>query len=265
MSSEDEGGELSVGGEAPSQPHDGELQKVEKEGKRALHEVVHQWIPLGIAIASVFAAVMGWRASLADESSAHSEELSRQNLIQQQQSLVQDNNAVAADVGTFGDFAQSSALAHSLLADADRIGGRVGDQLRTEGQADLGIARYLGKQIALQNYAFDPSSPNSNPNLRTDGTYQPGHPYDASAALAAAENADFALHGLAPEQLHATAESEHTRGVDFTGIAALFVGVMVLLTFGAIVSGPPKLVFAASGGAITLLGVILFLIVQLGS
>src|SRR5207248_655539 len=114
----------------------------------------------------------------------------------------------------------------------------VRDQLQAEAQSDLGIARYLGKQIAFQNYAFDPSNPTGNAALRTDGTYVPGHPYRAAEALDQAENSDTALHGLAPEQLHATAEAEHQRGVEFTGVAALFVSIMVLLTIAALTKGP---------------------------
>lgn len=231
-------------------------------GRRAVHEIVHIWIPLAIVIVSVLAAVMGWRASLAEEGSAHSEELSRQDLIQKQQQLIQDNDAVDTDLRTFGQFTQYSSLAHSLLADADRVGGPAGSELRTEGQADLGIARVLGKQIQLLNYTFDPSSPTSNSNLRSDGTYAPGHPYDANLALDVAENADLSLHGLAPEQLHTTAEDTHTKAVDLTGIAALFIAVMVLLTLGAIVPGPPKTWLAGSGATLAIVGVVLFVIVQ---
>jgi hypothetical protein len=236
--------------------------KPEKPGRRALHEVVHAWIPLMIAVVSVLAALMGWRASLADETSAHSDELARQDLVHQQQLVIQDNGAIDTDIRTFGQFAQYSALAHSLLQDAGKISGPVSDQLLAEGQADLGLARQMGTQIVFQNYAFDPSNPSANPALRIDGTYLPGHPYGAALALGRAENADTALHGLAPEALHATAEAAHTRGVNLTGIAALFVAVMVLLTFAAIVKGPPKVVLAGSGGALAVVALILFSVVQ---
>ena len=234
----------------------------EGNSRQALHEIIHKWIPLGIVIVSVLAAVMGWRASLADETSAHSEELSRQDLVHQQQLLVQDNHAIDTDIQTFDQFAQYSSLAHSLRQDAAQLNGPVADQVLSEAQADLGIARYLGKQIANQNYAFDPSNPTGNPFLRSDGTYLPGHPYRAALALQIAENADTALHGLAPERLHASAEAEHTRGVDFTGIAALFVSVMVLLTLAAVAAGPPKLWLAGSGAALTVVGLILFATIQ---
>lgn len=162
----------------------------EDSGRKPFHEIVHKWIPLGIVIVSVLAAVMGWRASLSDETSAHSEELSRQDLVHQQQLLVQDNHAIDADIQTFGHFAQYSSLAHSLRQDAAQLSGPVADQVLSEAQADLGIARYLGKQIANQNYAFDPSNPTGNPFLRSDGTYLPGHPYRAALALQIAENAE---------------------------------------------------------------------------
>ena len=230
--------------------------------RRALHEIVHLWIPLAIVVVSVCAAIVGWRASVSDESANHYEELSRQDLVQQQQLLVQDNDSVDADVRTFGQFAQYSLLAHTLLHDADVVGGPVGDQLRTQGAADLAITLTLGKQIQNVDYAFDPSNPTGNSYLRSDGTYSPGHPYDAGRALATAENNDQDLHGLEPEGLLAQAESQHTKGVDFTGIAALFVAVLVLLTFGAVVRGRQKLWFAGSGAAVGVLAVALFVATQ---
>ena len=230
--------------------------------RRPLHHRIHGWIPLGIAVVSVLAALMGWRAALSDEHATHTEELSRQALVLQQQLLIQDNQAISTDLRTFGQFTQNSALAHSLLQDAGSVGGSGGDELRIEGQADLGIARYLGKEIRYQNYSFDPSSPNGNPALRSDGTYAPGHPYDAAAALATAKNGDTALHGLAPEQLHNDAVSERTDGVDLVGIAALFVGVIVLLTFATVVTGTAKLWLAGSGLVLATVGIVLALLVE---
>jgi hypothetical protein len=247
---------VSAHAEAPPTGPPGEA------GRRALHEIVHAWIPLGIVIVSVLAAVMGWRASLADESAAHHEELSRQNLVQQQQLVVQDNQAVNADVRNFGKFSEYSLLAHSLRQDAGRVPGALRDQMLGEAQSDLGIARYLSKQIAYQSYGFDPTNPSGNASLRADGTYAPGHPYKVSEALDRAENSDTALHGLQPEQLLRTAESEHDRGVNFEGIAALFVSVMVLLTMGALATGPAKLWLASAGTAVAIVGAVLFITVQ---
>jgi hypothetical protein len=231
--------------------------------KRPLHEIVHLWIPLGIVVVSVCAAIVGWRASVSDESATHHEELSRQDLVQQQQLLIQDNDAVNSDVRTFGQFAQYSLLAHSLLHDADVVGGSVGDQLRTEGGADLTIALTLGRQIQNIDYGFDPTNPQGNPYLRSDGTYASRHPYSAAVGLDTAENNDFSLHGLEPEALHAAAENERNKGVDFAGVAVLFIGVLVLLTLGAVVRGRQKLWFAGSGAALGVTALVLFLVIQL--
>jgi hypothetical protein len=248
-------------------PEQGDLEhavdKAESEGRRALSELIHNWIPLGIALVSVLAALMGWRASLAEESATHNEEISRQNLVQQQELQIQDNDAVNQDIGTYGQFAQFSGLAHSELGDASKVGGAVGSQLSIQGQADLGIARYTGKQISILNYSFDPSNPTGNPNLRSDGTLAPGHPYNPALALAADENADTALHGLSPGPLLATADHERNDAVDLEGIAALFIAVMVLLTFGAIVSGTAKVWLATSGAAIGVTAVVLFAVVEI--
>jgi hypothetical protein len=239
------------------------VQTAEKKGRRAFSEIVHSWIPLGIALVSVLAALMGWQASLSDERATHNEELSRQDLVQQQELQIQDNDAVDQDVDTFGQFAQISGLAHSELSDANKIGGTVGAQLSVAGQADLGIARYTGKQLSILNYAFDPSNPTGNANLRSDGTLAPGHPYDAAYALQVEENADSPLHGLSPGSLLKAADDNRNHGVDLEVVAALFVGVMVLLTLGALAGGAAKLWLAGSGAAIALGGLVLFAIVEL--
>lgn len=267
MSSEPEQTDAAPEGSAAGTPADEQTSgdapgPPESIEKRALHEIVHLWIPLAIVFVSVCAAIVGWRASLADESATHYEDLSRQDLIQQQQQLVLDNSSVDSDIQTFGQFAQDSVLAHSLLHDAGTIGGAVGDQLRVEGDAYLTVALSLGKQIQNISYAFDPSNPTANPSLYSDGTYRPGFPYDAAAGLASAENSDLQLHGLEPEPLLRKAESQHNRGVDFTGIAALFIGVLVLLTLGAVVGGPQKVWFAGSGAALGTTALVLFLITQ---
>jgi type II secretory pathway pseudopilin PulG len=223
---------------------------------------VHAWIPLGIVIVSVMAALMGWRASLADETSNRREELSRQDLVQQQQVIVRDNQSVGSDIRTFSTFAQTSGLAHSLRHDGDTLTGQISEQLLSEAQADLGVARSLGSQIRYQNYAFDATNPSGNAALRSGGTYAPGHPYRADEALDLAENSDPQLHGLAPEQLHESAESEKLRALHFEGVAALFVSVMVLLTVGALVKGPPKLWLSAGASTVAVAAVALAIVVQ---
>ncbi len=235
--------------------------EVERATKREFHQIVHSWIPLAIAVVSVLAALMGWQASLADESSAQKEELSRQDLVLQQQQLLQDNNAVDANIETFGQFAQYSALAESMLRDASKLGGTGGDELRTQGQADLGIARVLGAQIGFLSYAFDPSNPSGNTDLNTDGTYSPGHPYLPGPALAIAENQDTTIHGLAPAALLDSAETEHTHGVDLTGIAALFVAVIVVLTLAMLIPGWTKVWLAGAGALMAVAGLVLFVLV----
>src|SRR5438105_6290669 len=112
------GGEPSGAASPAADATSSEDRPRESVEKRALHEVVHLWIPLAIVLVSVCAAIVGWRASLSDESATHYEELSRQDLVQQQQLVIQDSNTVDGDIGTFGQFTQDSTLAHSLLHDA---------------------------------------------------------------------------------------------------------------------------------------------------
>jgi hypothetical protein len=257
-STDEHGG--TEGEKPPGTDPEGRLERLER---RALHEVVHSWIPLAIVVVSICAALVGWRASLSDEYATHSEELSRQDLVHQQQQLILDNSEVDSEIRTFGQFVEYSTLATLLQKQVSQASGGLADQLKADGQADLTLAQYLGRQMPHVNYSFDPSNPQGNPYLNSDGTYAPGNPYDANASLVDAENFDSELHSVTPDQLHSKSVSQHNQGVDFTGIAALFVGVLVLLTFGAVVRGPAKLWFATSGAGLAVTGLILFLIVQL--
>jgi hypothetical protein len=230
-------------------------------GRVATHERLHNWIPLAIVIASCLAAVMGWRASVLEEDATHSDELSRQELVQQQQLLVQDNQSVDADISIFGQFVQDSLLAQSLRRDAAR-GKSPNELLQTQAQGQLEAAGELGSAIENENYAFDPSNPMNNGALNLDGSYAVGNPYGASSALTYAENGDYDLHGLVPAALHAQATSQRGRALAYTGLAALFIAALVFFTMAAVTSAAPTIVFALSGAVVLLAGLSLFAVTQ---
>ena len=230
--------------------------------RKALHEIVHTWIPLGIVLISVLAAVTGWRASLSDEKADHGAEQSRQALVLQQQLIVQDNQAIDSDLQTFGQFSQQSSQANALRQEARKGPSALRVYLQAQSQSDLATARFLGRQIAWQNYTYDPTNPTGNPALEANGTYAPGHPYLASAGLARAENADTELHGLSPDALLKQAEAVHSRAVEFEGVAALLVSVMFLLTVAALSPALTKLWLTGGATVVVLGAVVLFCLIQ---
>jgi hypothetical protein len=71
------------------------------------------------------------------------------------------------------------------------------------------------------------------------------------------------VHGLAPAQLHSESVADRTMGVRLTGIAALFIAVIVLLTVAALITGPPKLWLTGTGWVLTIAGLVLFALVEL--
>ena len=229
---------------------------------------VRDRLPLAIVAVSVLAAVMGWRASLADESASHKDELSRQDLIRQQDSVLQKIQGVAADIKQFGTFEQSSVLAQQLSGEAARAGGAEGQSLTREAQADTELAREIGARMQYDS-DYTPTNPtnyHSDQNsgaLNQDGTYRPGNPYTVSAAIAAAESGDAELTGLEPDLLRKQARAERQKGVDLVGVAALFIAGLVCFTIAAVSRGRQVVWLAASGVTIAVIAIVLFSIAEL--
>jgi hypothetical protein len=233
---------------------------------------IQRWLPVAIVAVSVLAAVMGWRASLADETSTHADELARQDLLHQQELILDKIQGVDADVRLFGSFEQYSLLGQALLRDARTVGGSEGQSLARQGQGDIELARGIGSQFRF-NGAYNPSDEsnyysrdNTTGSLQPDGSYRPHNPYTVGGpggALAAAESGDEGLTSLEPARLRAHGRSERLKGVDLIGVAALFIAALVFFTLAAVSRGRRTVGFAGSGLAVTVVALILFPIVEL--
>lgn len=201
---------------------------------------------------------MGWRASLSDEHAVHQDELSRQDLVQQQQSELADTQLVDSYMTQFGTFAEDSLLARSLRQDAPRVDHNNAQTMLSEAQVDLNLARNIGRQIG---FTYPAAAPYVNP----DGSYEPqkGSAFDFAQTLAFVESADETLHGLDPDQLRAQARSQRLLGLHLTGIAALFVSALVFLTLAAVSRGTRARWFASLGGLVAGVALVLFALVDL--
>ena len=81
-------------------------------------------------------------------------------------------------------------------------------------------------------------------------------------ALAQGPRADVELLDLRPpEELIAHAEAQHRRGVRLTGLAALFVAALVLLTCAELTRGVNTRFFALGGAAVAVSALVLFAVV----
>jgi hypothetical protein len=229
---------------------------------------LHNWLPMAIVVVSVLAAIMGWRASLADEGAAHSDELARQDLVFQQQLQLQRIQGVDSDIRLFGQFEQSSLMGTALLRDGPHVGGPAGQALTREGQGDIEQARTLGSQFRYLG-DYNPANPsnyytksNRNGGLQSDGAYRPGHPYRVGVALTGAESSDPQLSSLEPDALHNDAHSQRRKGVKLILLAALFIAALVFFTLAAVSRGLRTVSFSVVGVAVAVIALILFPIFQ---
>ena len=192
---------------------------------------------VGIVLVSILAALMAWRASVADESADATRVHAEQNRLAQQQLIASDETMVLHDLQLYERYAEHADLARALEHDG----------LLVRAQAERAAA-------ASQRPLFE----GTFPAIRRDGTAS----FDAGYARSQARLRDFELLNLhPPEKLEARAEAEHHRGVKLTGLAALFVAAVVLLTFAEISSGAMARLFAVCGGVVALVGLVLFVVV----
>jgi hypothetical protein len=261
-------GEPGKDAEAIDEPDAGEVVPAPPAAARgaALSERVHGWLPLAIVVVSVLAALMGWRASLADEGATHSDELARQDLALQQELLLQKVQGVDADIRLFGSFEQDSLLGNALFKQAAQVAGAERASFLQEGQGDLEAARQIGSEFTYIG-DYTPSDPRnysaSGGSLEPNGSYNPGNPYRVAAALLGAQTSDAGLTSLEPDRLRSHARAERKTGVWLIGLAALFIAGLVFFTFAAVSRNARTLWFAGCGVTVALVALALFPIVEL--
>jgi hypothetical protein len=202
-------------------------------------------VALGIVAVSILAALMAWRASVWSERSANTDEISRQDVVQQQQVFASHAQSVNQDLRIFGRYEEHSILARELERDAARAGGEQAGALRVEAQ------RQRAQAQALRRFFLA-----SQPIEEREGG---GVEYDPRFALTVLQTNDNDLETLRPRQLREEAREAHIKSVRLTGLAALFVVALVCLTLAEITRQGISRGFAAAGVVVMAVALGLFL------
>lgn len=243
---------MSTGeGERPELPPDVEalegVRSAVEHGGGGGDGRLRRWTALGIVVVSILAAVMAWRASVANEESDATRVEAEQNRLAQQQLIASEETAVLHDLQLYEPYAEHTNLARSLERDAGRAAPAAARTLLVRAQDERNAA---ASQLPLFS--------GTRPERRRDGTVT----FDAAYARSQARLRDVELLDLRPPgELHERAEAKHRRGVRLTGLAALFVAAVVLLTFAELSREALARIFAASGAAVAVAGLVLFVLV----
>lgn len=210
-------------------------------------------IALGIVAVSILSATMAWRASIWSEVSSNTDELTRQDVIEQQQILGEQAERVTQDLRVFARFEEHSLLAEELERDARSAGGDVARELRVRAQGEQREADSLRAFfVASQPVAREDSELFANyPLVFYD-------PADTRRSLAAGSSD---LETLRPDELRAQARAAHVTAVRLTGLAALFVAALFFLTLAEVTRQGISRWFAGVGVALAFISAGLFFLV----
>ena len=211
-------------------------------------------LALLIGFASVFSAVLAWRASLASIDSSRYESLAVQEAARRNQLERLAEGTVDQDERFVIIFQEHALAARELQAQADELrptDPTQADILDLEAQAHLALAR------ATQPYFLGAGGI----ALGDDGTAL----YDREFVLTNLREGDVELRELSTERNVANAERADARALNLIGVAAIVISALFFLTVAQVSRSRPRVqqMFFAAGGALVLVGGLGWVIVEL--
>lgn len=180
------------------------------------------WAAAAIVLVSAGSAVSVLKAAVYDERSSHEDALYRRQLVSWQQANRSREEEVSEDVNLFGGYEQHALHARDLRREALALAAssRLAYTLRAKAEREQAAAATLLTELQV------PSS------------LAPGHgtlSYDPVGAYRSAVSTPQALEeDLRPGEHRVDAKSARRDGVWMAGVAALFLGALVLLTFAQV-------------------------------
>ena len=202
-------------------------------------------LALGIVIVSILAAIMAWQSSVWGERSGNTDELTRQDQVELERILTEQDGAINQDIRVFNNFEEASLLAQELDRDAKKL----------KGQQALDLMLEAGSQRAeakSQRRFFR----SSDPTVDANGDVR----YDAAFTERLLRAYSPELEVLRPDELREDARVAGVKSVRLTGLAALLVAALLFLTLAEVLTRRSMTrVFAGAGAATAVIAVGLYL------
>ena len=210
-------------------------------------------VALLIGFASVFSALVAWRASLASIESSRLQSLTVQEQARQQQLERQFEGSVAQDERMAVAYQEHLLAARELQAQADAVRETepaMADALDMEAHGRSALARALLPYIRSSFWLV----------LQEDGTLA----YDREAALGFFRELDTELRELRPEQTSELAQQADTRTISLIAVAAVLVAALFFLTVAQVVRTRVRIqqAFALLGALFIAAGTVGFALVE---
>jgi hypothetical protein len=210
-------------------------------------------LALLIGFASVFSAVIAWRASLASIDATRYQSLAVQQQARQEQIERELEGTVEQDQRFVAAFQEHALAARELETQADSIratDAKAADALDVQAQSEAALARGLKPFFTgAGGVALD-----------ENGTV----PYDKAFVLRALEEGDVELRGLKTSNVGDLANRANTKSIDLVGVAALVVAALFFLTVAQVSRTRLRLrqAFFVAGALMVVVGVVAFGLVE---
>jgi hypothetical protein len=211
-------------------------------------------LALLIGFASVFSAVIAWRASLASIDASRYESLAVQQQARRQQIERELEGLVEQDLRFVNVYQEHALAAREVAAQADALresDPKTANVLDLQASGELALARsvvpfFMGAGgIALAD----------------DGSV----PYERAFVLRNLEDGNVELRELRAQPTLALANRADARTLDLIGVAAIVVAALFFLTVAQVSRTLPRVrqVFLAAGAVLVLVGLVAYVLVEL--
>lgn len=206
-----------------------------------------------IGFASVFSAVIAWRASLASIDASRYQSLAVQQQARQEQIERELEGTVEQDQRFIGDYQAHALAARELESQADAVratNASGADALDVQAQSEAALARALKPFfLGAGGVALD-----------ENGTV----PYDKDFVLRNLEATDPELRELRTSNVATLADEADAKSIDLVGVAAIIICALFFLTVAQVAKSRVKVrqAFFVAGGLLVVVGTVLFVFVE---
>jgi hypothetical protein len=206
-----------------------------------------------IGFASVFSAVIAWRASVASIDAGRYQSVAVQQQARQEQIERLLEGTVQQDLRFVTEFQEHALAARQLQTQADALratDSAAADALDVQAQSEEALARALKPFfLGAGGVALD-----ENDTV----------PYDKAFVLRALQDGNVELRELRTSNIGNLADRADAKSIDLVGVAALIIAALFFLTVAQVSRTRLRVRqgFFAAGGLLVLVGVIAFLFVE---
>ena len=221
----------------------------------AIPERIGALLAVLIGFASVFSAVIAWRASLASIDASRYQSLAVQQQARREQIERELEGTVEQDQRFVAEFQEHALAARELQTQADSIRATDSDGRRH--------ARRPGQSRAGPGARAPAILPGRGAASRSPTTAR--SPYDKAFVLRNLAGRESELRELRTSNVSELANRADTKSIDLVGVAALIVAALFFLTVAQVSRTRVRVrqAFFVAGGLLVVVGTLLFVFVEI--